>query len=215
MKPSAPARRTGGRLARLFKPAVFATCLLPMAALVGRGLADRLGANPVEAVTHSTGTWTLVLLCATLAVTPLRRITGWNALARIRRMLGLFAFFHACLHLATWAWLDQWFEPADMIADVIKRPFITVGMAAFLLLLALALTSTDAMMRRLGRRWSLLHRASYVIAVLGVLHYTWDKAGKNLLVQPMIYAGVVAVLLGWRAWRHLRGRYAGSLRSSE
>jgi sulfoxide reductase heme-binding subunit YedZ len=208
---------TGGSAAALHgaaKPLLFAACLLPLARLVALGWFDRLGANPVEFVTRSTGTWTLAMLCATLAVTPLRRLTGWGRLARLRRMLGLFAFFYGCLHLATYVWFDQWFDVVQILVDVAKRPFVTVGMAAFVLMLPLAATSTHSMMRRLGRRWAELHRAVYAVAVLGVLHFWWHKAGKNDLAEPMAYAAVVAALLGARLWWRWRAAYSGSRRSS-
>jgi len=196
------------------RPLVFAACVLPLARLVALGWADRLGANPVEFVTRSTGTWTLVMLCATLTVTPLRRLTGWNLLARLRRMIGLFAFFYGCLHLLTYVWLDQWFDVAQIVRDVVKRPFVTVGMAAFALMLPLAATSNDAAIRRLGRRWASLHRSVYAIAVLAVLHYWWHKAGKNDLAEPLVYASVVALLLGWRVWWRWRAGDSGRRRSS-
>lgn len=203
----------------LLKPAVFVACGIPFARLVALGAGGGLGANPVEFVTRSTGTWTLVLLCVTLALTPARRMTGWSALARVRRMVGLYAFFYACLHFATYVWLDQWFDAAAMLRDVVKRPFITAGFTAFVLLLPLAATSTQAMMRRLGRRWGELHRLVYAVAILGVLHFAWHKAGKNLLAEPMIYAAVVGALLAWRVWWHWRaaGRakvFVGHPRSS-
>lgn len=154
------------------------------------------------------------MLCATLAVTPLRRLTGFAALARLRRMLGLFTFFYACLHLTTYVWFDQWFDPLAILLDVVKRPFITVGMTAFVLLLPLAATSTDAMMRRLGRRWVELHRLVYLIAPLAILHFWWHKAGKNDFFEPAIYGAVVALLLAARLWRRQRGGYEGSRRSS-
>lgn len=183
------------RRLRVGKALVFALCLVPLARLVFFGFADKLGANPIEFVTRSLGTWTLVMLCATLAVTPLRKITGIVVLARYRRMLGLFAFFYGCLHLTTYVWFDQWFDVSEIVRDVIKRPFITVGMAAFLLMVPLAATSTNAMMRRLGRRWQTLHRLVYLIAPLAVLHFWWHKAGKNALGEPMLYATIVAALL--------------------
>jgi len=188
----------------LLRGIVFVACLLPVARLVALGLADALGANPVEFVTRSTGTWTLVLICATLAVTPLRRLTGWHALLRVRRMLGLFAFAHASLHLLSYVWFDQWFDWLAILVDIVKRPFVTVGFAAWLLMLPLAVTSTDAMIRRLGRRWSELHRAIYAIAVLAVLHFVWHKAGKNDFAEPSAYGVAVALLLAWRLWWHWR-----------
>ena len=150
------------------------------------------------------------MLCATLAVTPLRRLTGRSELARIRRMLGLFTFFYACLHLGTYVWLDQWFDVAAIARDILKRPFITVGISAFALLVPLAVTSTNAMMRRLGRRWAELHRLVYAIGPLAILHYWWHKAGKNDLLEPAIYGLVIAALLGARLLRRRRSAQAGS-----
>ena len=155
-----------------------------------------MGANPIEFITRSTGTWTLVGLLITLSVTPLRRLTGRADLIRLRRMLGLFAFFYACLHFTTYIWLDQFFEPAAIAKDIVKRPFITVGFTAFVLLIPLAATSTNAMMRRLGRRWQQLHRLIYPIALLGVVHYLWLV--KKDLTEPLIYGAVLAVLLAMR-----------------
>ncbi|WP_269531645.1 sulfite oxidase heme-binding subunit YedZ [Chitinimonas sp. BJYL2] len=184
------------------KATLFIACLLPLARaswIVLSGMA----VNPIEFITRSTGTWTLVMLLLTLAITPLRRLTGHNALIRLRRMLGLFAFFYACLHFTTYIWLDQFFDAAAIVRDVFKRPFITLGFAAFLLLIPLALTSTDAMMRRLKRRWGLLHRLVYVVGVLGVLHYLWLV--KRDLSEPLLYGAVLALLLGlriyWRLWQ--------------
>lgn len=193
--------RTVQRGSPWIKVLVFALALAPLLRLVVYGLTDRLGANPVEFITRSTGTWTLVLLCVTLAVSPVRRLSSRLAwLLRCRRMLGLFAFFYAALHFTTYFWLDQWFDWSGILRDVSgKRPFITVGFAAFVLMMPLALTSPHAMVRWLGgRRWQRLHRLIYVIAVLAILHYWWMKAGKNDLAQPAIYAIVVAGLLGAR-----------------
>ncbi|HKT62058.1 MAG TPA: protein-methionine-sulfoxide reductase heme-binding subunit MsrQ [Burkholderia sp.] len=190
------------------KVLVFAAGLYPLARLVLFGLTDRLGANPIEFITRSTGLWTLVILCVTLAVTPLRRVTGVPALLRFRRMVGLFAFFYATLHFTTYLWFDKWFDVLAILKDVGKRPFITVGFAAFVLLIPLAATSPRAMVRRLGRRWATLHRAIYVIALAGVLHFWWMRAGKHDLALPKLYAAIVAVLLGWRllewGWRRIR-----------
>ncbi|MDN7852926.1 protein-methionine-sulfoxide reductase heme-binding subunit MsrQ [Burkholderia seminalis] len=190
------------------KVLVFAAGLYPLARLVLFGLTDRLGANPIEFITRSTGLWTLVLLCITLAVTPLRRMTGFAALLRFRRMIGLFAFFYATLHFTTYLWFDKWFDVVAILKDVGKRPFITVGFAAFVLLIPLAATSTRAMVRRLGRHWATLHRTIYAIALFGVLHFCWMRAGKHNLAQPKLYAAIVAVLLGWRliawGWRRVR-----------
>jgi len=171
-------------------------CLLPLARLIVLGMGGGLGANPIEFITRSTGTWTLVGLLVTLSVTPLRRLTGRADLIRYRRMLGLFTFFYASLHFVTYIWLDQFFDPAAIARDIVKRPFITVGFTAFVLLIPLAATSTRAMMRRLGRRWQLLHRLIYLIAVLGVIHYLWLV--KKDLTEPLIYGGVLILLLGLR-----------------
>ena len=183
-------------MTRNYKPWLFLICLLPLARLVYLAFSGGLGANPIEFITRSTGTWTLVGLMITLTVTPLRRLTGRNELIRYRRMLGLFAFFYASLHFTTYIWLDQFFDPAAILKDIYKRPFITIGFAAFLLLLPLALTSTNAMMRRLGRRWQQLHRLIYVIGSLGVLHYWWLV--KKDLTQPLIYGLVLVTLLSLR-----------------
>lgn len=194
--------------ARLLKPAVFVLALLPLARLFVLGFADALGANPIETITRSTGFWTLAMLCITLTVTPLRVMSGWTTPVRLRRMLGLFTFFYACLHLMTWVWFDQWFDIGEMFKDVAKRPFIAVGLASFLLLVPLASTSTRGMMRRLGSRWQQLHRLIYLIAPLAVLHFWWHKAGKNDLFEPMVFAAIVALLLGARvihAWRRRFG----------
>ena len=185
------------------RTAVFVVCLVPLARLVVVGVAGGLGANPVEAVTRSTGWWTLTFLCITLAVTPLRRATGANWLLRLRRMLGLYAFFYACLHFTTYIWLDVWFDLAAVAKDIVKRPFITVGFTAFVLLWPLALTSTNAMQRRLGRAWGRLHRLVYAIVVLGVVHFWWLV--KRDITEPAIFAAVVLALLAARlipkAWR--------------
>ncbi|MCD6680309.1 MAG: sulfoxide reductase heme-binding subunit YedZ [Burkholderiaceae bacterium] len=190
------------RRMRWLRVAVFVFALVPLARLVVLGALDALTANPVEFVQRSTGTWALAMLCITLAVTPLRRLSGWGWLMRLRRMLGLFAFFYACLHLLAYAWLDQWFDWNAIVDDVLDRPFITVGMTAFLLLIPLAMTSTNAMMRRLGRRWQELHRLVYAIAVLAVLHYWWHKAGKNDFSAPLAWALVVGGLLALRLTWH-------------
>lgn len=171
-------------------------CLLPLVRLIALGGSGGLGANPIEFITRSTGTWTLVGLMVTLSVTPLRRLTGRADLVRYRRMLGLFTFFYAGLHFVTYIWLDQFFDPAAIAKDIIKRPFITVGFSAFVLLIPLAATSTHAMMRRLGRRWQQLHRLVYLIALLGVIHYLWLV--KKDLTEPLIYGAVLALLLVMR-----------------
>lgn len=186
---------------RAIKPLLFLVCLLPLLRLLWLAMTNGLGANPIEFITRSTGTWTLVGLLVTLGVTPLRRLTGWNGLIRYRRMLGLFAFFYACLHFTTYIWLDQFFDPASIARDIVKRPFITVGFAAFVLLLPLAFTSTRGMVRRLGRNWQRLHRLIYLIALLGVLHYLWLV--KKDVTQPLIYGAVLLILLVLRLPRGL------------
>jgi len=181
------------------KVVVFVLALLPFLRIVVSIFTDQLGANPIEFITRNTGDWTLYFLCITLAVTPLRRWTKWNWLIRLRRMLGLFAFFYAALHFTTFLWFDHFFDLGEMLKDVVRRPFIAVGFAAFLLLIPLAITSTNAMVKRLGgKRWMWLHRLIYLIAILGILHYWWMKAGKNDLEQPIIFGGIVLVLLGLR-----------------
>ena len=201
-KPQWSARAVGR-----FKPFLFLLGLTPFVRWIWLGLNNGLTANPVEFLTRSSGTWTLVCLLVTLAITPLRRLTGQPALVRLRRMCGLFAFFYGAMHFMAWVWWDRGFDPAAMLQDIGERPFITVGFAAFVLLTALAVTSTQWAMRRLGKRWQQLHRAVYLIGLLAVLHYWWHKAGKNDLVQPALYAGVLALLLGWRLaawWRRRR-----------
>lgn len=184
------------------KPLVFLLCLLPLALLLWDGFHDALGANPIETITHRTGDWALRLLLVTLAVTPARRLLGWGWALRLRRMLGLFAFFYASLHFLTWLVLDQFFDWEAILKDIAKRPYITVGFSAYVLLIPLAVTSTKGMMRRLGRRWVQLHRLVYLIAVLGVLHYLWLVKADYL--QPVIYALVLAILLGLRLrWRQV------------
>jgi len=181
------------------KSLLFALCVVPAARLVWLGLNDGLGANPIEFVIRSLGTWTLTLLLATLAITPLRRLTGINALIRVRRMLGLFAFFYASLHFLAYVGLDQFFDFRQILADIVKRPYITVGFTSFVLLIPLAVTSTNAMQRRLGgRRWQRLHRLVYVIAAGGVVHYLWLV--KKDITAPALYALVLILLLGLRLW---------------
>lgn len=200
----AGSRHADAWLRFLAKPIVFASCLAPFALLVNGAVEGDLGANPLERVTDVTGQWGLRLLLLTLAVTPLRRLTGWAWLQRFRRMLGLFVFFYASLHFATWVWLDQELNWANIVADIVKRPYVTVGFTAWVLLVPLAFTSTRGMMRRLGRDWARLHRAVYVVAVLGVLHYIWLV--KADLFQPLIYAVLLLVLLAARRWRPQKAR---------
>jgi sulfoxide reductase heme-binding subunit YedZ len=175
------------------KPLLFALCLVPAGLLGWQFAADELGANPIEAITHGTGEWTLRLLLITLLLTPLKKLSGWYWPVRVRRMLGLFAFFYACLHLGTYLWLDQFFDWHEIWLDILDRPFITVGMLAFVLLVPLALTSSRYAMRRLGRNWKRLHRLAYLIPVLGVLHFWWLV--KADILEPAIYAALLGVLL--------------------
>ncbi len=187
------------------KIAVFLASLLPLVRLLWLGFHGGLGANPIEFITLSTGTWTLTFLLITLTVTPLRRLSGWQWPIRLRRMLGLFAFFYACLHFVTYIWLDQFFDLTGIYLDIFKRPFITIGFTSFLLLIPLALTSTQGMMRRLGgRNWQRLHRLVYLIAIGGVVHYWWLV--KKDVTEPAIYAAVLALLLGFRLWVFTRTR---------
>ena len=191
------------------KAAVFAVCLIPLALLVWRALSGGLTANPIEDITHHTGWWTLAFLMITLSVTPLRRWLDQPWLLRLRRMLGLFAFFYACLHFSTWLVLDQFFDWDAMLKDVLKRPYITIGFSAFVLLLPLAATSTNAMVRRLGaRRWQWLHRLVYLVAILGVAHFWWLV--KKDIREPLAFAAVLALLLGVRLFA-LRDRRAGAV----
>lgn len=184
---------------------LFAASLGPLAWLAWAAWAHRLGANPISTITLETGTWTLRFLVITLAVTPVRRLTGWNDIIRFRRMLGLFAFFYGSLHLLTYVWLDQFFDWHSIVKDVAKRPFITAGATAFLLMVPLAATSTAGMIRRLGgRAWRRLHRLVYVSAALGVLHYWWLV--KADIRRPRAYAVVLAVLLGSRLLVYLRSQ---------
>jgi methionine sulfoxide reductase heme-binding subunit len=197
------------------KPLVFAACLLPLAWLVWRGFAGTLGVNPAETLIRGTGDWTLRFLCITLAVTPLRQVLGWPALARLRRMLGLYAFFYGVLHFLCFAWLDMGFDLAAIVKDIGKRPFILVGTAALLLMLPLAATSFNRAIRALGAaRWQALHRAVYAIALLGVLHFFWMRAAKNNFGEVAIYAVVVAVLLGWRLHRRTAAAPAAPRRAT-
>lgn len=195
---------------RFRKPAVFAAALLPLAWLVYGAVTDQLGANPIERITHVTGEWALRLLLVSLAVTPLRRLFGWNGLIAYRRMLGLFAFFYAVLHLGTWVGLDHDFDWPRLWADVRKRPYITAGAVAFSCLLPLAITSTRGWIRRLGKRWTTLHRLAYVAAIAAVVHYWWLV--KADVRGPGWYALALAVLLGIRLAYALQARIARARR---
>jgi sulfoxide reductase heme-binding subunit YedZ len=184
------------RVLAAIKTAVFVASLYELARLVWLGVHDSLGANPVELVERGLGTAALVMLLVTLAVTPLRWLTGWNWLVRLRRMLGLFAFFYAALHITAWLWLDHWLDWPAIVEDIVKRPYLTFGATAFVLLVPLAITSTKGWVKRLGgRNWQRLHRLVYAAAVLGVLHYWFHKLAKNDLQTPAIYAAVLAALL--------------------
>ena len=190
----------------VFRLLVFVGSLAPLARLVWLGLHNGLSANPFEFVTRSTGTWALVFLCLSLAITPLRRLSGQAQWMRLRRMLGLYSFFYAVLHASLWVWVDQGLDVVAMARDVVRRPFIAAGVAAFVLLIPLAATSTRAMIQRLGRRWRQLHRLVYVIACAAILHYAWHKAGKNDFAEVSVYATIVMWLLGVRAWWWLKDR---------
>lgn len=202
-KPS-PSRPTQPpRHVALAKFVLFLLCLWPAAQLASGWFNQSLGANPVEAITRASGDWTLRLLLLTLAITPLRRLTGLHWLVRLRRMLGLFTFAYGCAHFATYVWLDQFFDIQAIARDILERPFITVGFAALVLMVPLAATSSTAMIRRLGgRRWQALHRSIYGIALLAMLHYWWLTRADYLL--PAIHAAVLAALLGLRAWWRVR-----------
>lgn len=191
---------------QIVKPLLFVLCLVPAALLGWQLYADELGANPIEALTRGTGEWTLRFLLITLLMTPLKRITGWYWPARVRRMLGLYAFFYACVHLMTYVWLDQFFDWYEIWMDILDRPFITVGMAAFVLLVPLAVTSNRYAIKRMGRNWKRLHRLVYAIAVMGVLHFWWLV--KADIREPAIYAVLLAALLAVRV-PELRRRVAG------
>ena len=174
---------------------VFALALIPLGRLLVLGYLGDLTANPVEFITRSTGTWTITFLCITLSMSPMRWTTGWSGWIQLRRMLGLFTFFYAFLHFTIWYWLDHNLDAKAMIDDVIERPFITVGFLGFICMSLLAISSNQMAMRWLGRKWSLLHRLIYLIAILGVLHYLWHKAGKNDFEVVYIYAGIIFLLL--------------------
>ncbi len=189
------------------KASLFVICLLPFGWLFHAAWADALGANPAEALIRSLGDWTLRFLCITLAVTPLRQITGWAALARFRRMLGLFTYFYVWLHFLAYGWLDKGLDIGDILDDIVKRPFILVGTLGLLLLTPLALTSFNRAIRFLGaRRWQWLHRLIYPIALLGLLHFFWMRAGKNDFAEVAVYAAVIGALFAWRIGRAIKLR---------
>ncbi len=185
------------------KPLLFVLCLMPFIWLVFGAFTNQLGANPAEALVRSTGDWTLRFLCLVLAVTPLRTLTNTPALARFRRMLGLFVYFYVVLHLLSYSWFDMEFDVGAIIKDIIKRPFILVGFSAFLLLTPLAATSFNRAIKALGaKRWQRLHKLVYAIAGLGVLHFFWMRSGKNDFAEVFVYAVVLAFLLGWRVYKY-------------
>ncbi|MFZ2449969.1 MAG: protein-methionine-sulfoxide reductase heme-binding subunit MsrQ [Methylovulum miyakonense] len=191
------------------KAIIFLLALIPFIRLVIGGITDGLGANPIEKITRSTGYWMLTLIMVTLTITPLRKLTGWHWLTRTRRLLGLSAFFYVCLHFLTYLVLDQFFDWDSIIKDIIKRPYITIGFPSFLLLIPLAVTSNNAMIKKLGgKRWRCLHRLVYAVAVGGVVHYWWLV--KKDLTNPVIFAAVLAVLLGFRLVYWWRGKRVAS-----
>jgi sulfoxide reductase heme-binding subunit YedZ len=180
----------------MLKPAIFTLCLVPLGQLLYNGYSGNLGVNPIDTVTRFTGSWALFILLASLSVTPLRRVTGWNELIKFRRMLGLFAFFYAALHFATYIGLDHFFDFTAIGKDIIKRPYVTAGFSAFVLMIPLAATSTASMIRRLGKRWQPLHRLVYPAAILGVVHFYWLV--KADITRPAQYGAVLTLLLGFR-----------------
>lgn len=188
---------------RVVKPTLFMACLIPLALIAWDAFNNQLGANPIEKIMRRTGDWTLRFLLITLAVTPARQLLNMPWLIKLRRMLGLFAFFYALLHFTNYIWLDQFFDVDEIIKDVIKRKYITIGFACFLLLIPLAITSTNNMVKRLGgKRWKKLHASVYAIAIGGVIHYLWLV--KKDLSEPLIYAALLAILLGYRVWQKQR-----------
>jgi sulfoxide reductase heme-binding subunit YedZ len=187
------------------KPLVFVLALLPFAWLFYGAFTNNLGANPAEHLIRATGDWTLRFLCIVLAVTPLRVISGTPALARFRRMLGLFTYFYVLIHLLSYSWFDMGFDVPEIVKDIIKRPFILVGFSAFLLLTPLAATSFNAAIKKMGaKRWQMLHKLVYLIAGLGLLHFFWMRSGKNDFAEVAVYAVILALLLGWRAREYLK-----------
>jgi sulfoxide reductase heme-binding subunit YedZ len=205
---AAPARRKPLLLHPAAKVLLFVAALLPLAWYVWGAVANTLGANPAEALIRGMGDWTLRFLCLTLAVTPVRQWTNTPALARFRRMLGLFAFFYGCLHFLCYAWLDKDLLLSDILPDIAKRPFILVGTLSLLLMLPLAATSFNRAIKALGApRWQRLHRLVYVTVLLALLHFFWMRAGKNNFAEVGVYAAIVAVLLGWRIMSAVRRRF--------
>ena len=189
---------------KILKPLVFSLCLIPLGLIIYRGLTHQLTAEPIKEITHITGDWALYFLLLTLAITPLRRLTRINALIRFRRMLGLYAFFYVCLHFVTYLVLDQFFDWGEILRDIVKRPYITVGFSAFILLIPLALTSTRKMVQKLGKRWKLLHSLVYPITTLGLLHYLWLV--KADIRTPILLGLVFIILLALRIPRFQGGQ---------
>ena len=192
------------------KPILFVLCLFPFGQLAYAAYVGDLGVNPIEFITRFTGSWSLIILISSLAVTPLRRITGWNELIKFRRMLGLFAFFYALLHFSTYLVLDHFFDFAAIGKDILKRPYVTAGFIGFVVMIPLAVTSTAGMIRRLGKRWQQLHRLVYVAAIAGVIHFYWLV--KADISRPAQYGAVLALLLGFRLFVKLRPRFAARSR---
>src|SRR6266542_483056 len=192
------------------KPSAFLVCLVPLGQLAYRAYNADLGANPIDTITRFTGSWALIFLLASLAVTPLRRITGWNELIKFRRMLGLYAFSYALLHFSTFVGLDHLFDLNRIAKDIVKRPYVTAGFTAFAMMIPLALTSSARMIRRLGKRWQQLHRIVYLAAIAGVIHFYWLV--KSDITRPAQYGAVLAVLLGYRLvvkwWQPSATRYS-------
>ena len=211
-RPAARASVAGLLLHPAAKPVLFLLALLPFGWLVYGAIANQLGANPAEYLIRATGDWTLRFLCITLAVTPLRVITGTPALARFRRMFGLFVYFYVVLHLLSYSWFDMGFDVADIAKDIAKRPFILVGFSGFLLLTPLAATSFNRVVKAMGaKRWQTLHKLVYVIAGLGLLHFFWMRSGKNDFAEVAVYAAIIGVLLGWRLVQYVNKKRAAAL----
>ena len=194
------------------KPFLFALCILPLVWLFYSAWTNTLGANPAEALIRATGDWTLRFICIALAITPLRTISNMPALARFRRMLGLFVYFYVVAHLVSYSWFDMSFNVTDIANDIIKRPFILVGFSAFLLLTPLAATSFNAAIKAIGaKRWQTLHKLVYIVAGLGLLHFFWMRAGKNNFAEVFVYAAIIGLLLGWRVQHFFKKKRLKSL----
>ena len=194
------------------KPFLFALCMLPLVWLFYSAWTNTLGANPAEALIRATGDWTLRFICIALAITPLRTISNMPALARFRRMLGLFVYFYVVAHLVSYSWFDMSFDVTDIANDIIKRPFILVGFSAFLLLTPLAATSFNAAIKAIGaKRWQTLHKLVYIVAGLGLLHFFWMRAGKNNFAEVFVYAAIIGLLLGWRVQHFFKKKRLKSL----